>query len=494
MGEITIPPPATPPVLPPGFVVGGKYEVLHLHGVGGMGAVYEARNTWTDRRVALKLLHPKYAKNPEIVRCFLREAKAASKIAHPNIVDILDMGQDADTGALFIVLEFLVGEDLAKRINGEPRLTMRESLLLMVPVMSALVAAHRHRVVHRDIKPENVFLTRVARGGVVPKLIDFGISKILEEAGGDPSKSLTSSPVGTPEYMSPEQARCRSDIDGRADVWSVGVVLYELVAGRLPFDSPNHHMLIMAILTTPAPRLERRVPGVPPGLARVIHRALEPEVGDRYQSMAEFLGALLDCDLGDGVPLVEPEARRAYLTGSRTRDSAGPLVVSRPPEACTTPLAPTVPEHNQPDPIERSRKPTADDTRGAHTMTRWQKRPPTSWIPAIDQRRMVNAVGAAIVVVSSVFGGVAIGRRSAGGHEHPVGVPVSLVLHHVRGPAATVGVLSRSRATDQRPTTDIDAGLLRTTPRRPVLLPALPEPSSDGPFCLGAPSPHVPQQ
>ncbi len=384
--------------LPPDAVIGGKYQVVRLLGSGGMGAVYEARNSWTGRRVAVKMLHAQFARKPEIVRRFLREAKAATAISHPNIVDVLDMGEDPAQGGLFIVQEFLEGLDLARRMQQVPALTMRESLALLAPVMSALVAAHRLGIVHRDIKPENIFLTTGPRGVTAPKLIDFGISKVLDGPSADRSRTQTGVAIGTPQYMSPEQARGRSDVDGRSDVWSMGVLLYELVAGRLPFDAPNYNLLIVAILTTPAPRIEEVAPGVPRQLAAVIHRALEPDLAQRYASMSEFLSAVLECPLDDGAPLVDPAQRDAFLSGVVLRDSSEPPPASTPSREPAAPLAPT-----------------EEDAHSAPTLTptQWQAASVQSWMPRLTNRRAVVATLVVALVGGAATMGVMFGRRTA---------------------------------------------------------------------------------
>jgi len=383
--------------LPPDAVIGGKYQVVRLLGSGGMGAVYEARNSWTGRRVAVKMLHAQFARKPDNVRRFLREAKAATAISHPNIVDVLDMGEDPAQGGLFIVQEFLEGVDLARRMQQVPALTMRESLGLLAPVMSALVAAHRQGIVHRDIKPENIFLTVGPRGVTEPKLIDFGISKVLDGPSADRSRTQTGVAIGTPQYMSPEQARGRSDVDGRSDVWSMGVLLYELIAGRLPFDAPNYNLLIVAILTTPAPRIEEVSAGVPEQLAAVIHRALEPDLAQRYGSMSDFLAAVLECPLDDGAPLVDPAQREAFLSGVVLRDSSEPPTAtpSREPAA---PLAPT-----------------EEDAHSAPTLTptQWQQAAAQSWMPRLTNRRAAVAGLVVALVGSAATMGVMFGRRTA---------------------------------------------------------------------------------
>ncbi len=462
---------APPAELGQGSVIGGKYRVERLLGSGGMGAVYEAVNTWTDRRVAVKLLHREYAKKPEIVGRFLREAKAATAVTHPNIVDVLDMGEDRDAGGLFIVQEFLEGKDLARRIGEEPALGTREGLTLMVPVMSALVAAHRLGIVHRDIKPENIFLTTNARGVTVPKVIDFGISKVLDAAGDARAKTQTGVAIGTPQYMSPEQARGRPDIDGRSDIWSVGVVLYELVAGRLPFDAPNYNLLIVSILTTPAPPLADVAPGVSTELAAVIHRALETDPAARYASMAEFLEALLACPLDDGQPLVEPGLRDAYLTGVAARDSDGTArAPSLPAKTPVEALAPTA---------------EAEDFSRAQTPIEWQ-RPASSWLPQVAGGRA--ALGAVMLLLLGAVGtiGVVWGRSSAPpspprrvaavappalqlapSQPAPPPAPAPIVDPPAPLAAAPSPVAALVPAATPSPHVPADAGVLRTAPVRP---------------------------
>jgi len=175
----------TPPADEVGRFIGNKYRLLRLIGRGGMGAVYEAENTWTHRRVALKLLRPEYARDADAVRRFMREAQSASRIAHPNIVDILDLGQHEGDGGLFMVQELLVGEDLRRRLRSRKRLSPAEALQVLVPVVAALAAAHLRGIVHRDLKPENIFLCRTPAGDEVPKLIDFGIAKSFVAGDGE---------------------------------------------------------------------------------------------------------------------------------------------------------------------------------------------------------------------------------------------------------------------------------------------------------------------
>jgi serine/threonine protein kinase len=280
-----------------GAVVGGKYMLKSLIGTGGMGAVYEAENTWTRRPVALKLLHPAFANSREVVERFMQEAQLASQIRHPNIVDVLDLGQEPSDNSLFIVQELLHGNDLRTLLDASGRLDVPTAIDIALPLMGALAVAHRRGVVHRDIKPENIFLAHDDSGEVVPKLIDFGISKIATDAPGSRNLTQSGTLVGTPNYMSPEQARGDAQIDGRSDVWSLGVVLYEMLSGCVPFDAPNQNVLMVKIIMEQAPRIETVAPDVHPALAAIVHGALVNDREGRFSDMPAFIAAVLQSGL-----------------------------------------------------------------------------------------------------------------------------------------------------------------------------------------------------
>jgi hypothetical protein len=274
-----------------GQVIGGRYHLQRRLGAGGFAVVYEAENTWTRRRVAIKLLNVAGADGGATQR-FLQEARVASRLRHPNIVDVLDMGRDDADGTLFIVQELLEGGDLASLLKARGPLPVMETLDLLVPVMGALIAAHAGGVVHRDIKPANILIVRGPLG-TLPKLIDFGISKVIDAEGL--AQTRTGVLLGTPYYMSPEQVRGDKDIDGRSDVWAVGAMVHEMLSGQRPFDAANQVGVMYQILERPVPRLDTVASVVPRDLAEVVERALCRDRQARLPDMTAFLEALLGC-------------------------------------------------------------------------------------------------------------------------------------------------------------------------------------------------------
>ncbi|MCC6527253.1 MAG: protein kinase [Polyangiaceae bacterium] len=280
-----------------GMLVSGKYALLRVIGQGGFASVYEAENGWTGRRVAIKVLHALDARFHEAAGRFMREARVTAQLAHPNVVDILDMGEEPSDGSLFIVQELLKGRTLRDHLKAKRRLAPAEALAVLVPVVEALVAAHDRGVVHRDIKPENIFLTERPHGRTVPKLIDFGVSKVFDDSllrSGGTIETLAGTLVGTPEYMSPEQCLGDAEIDARADVWAVGVVLYEALAGRCPFEGTTVVRVLTRITSQAPPPLGTLVKNLPPGLTALVHRALERDREHRFPTMRALRDALAE--------------------------------------------------------------------------------------------------------------------------------------------------------------------------------------------------------
>jgi len=281
-----------------GALVAGRYRLGTILGRGGTGVVFDATHTWTGRRVAVKLLRPEYARDLGLVRRFLQEAQAAARLEHPNVVSVLDMGSDAD-GTVYLVLELLEGESLTRRLERARTLAPAEAFQLLVPVMDALVLAHERGIIHRDLKPDNVFLRRDSRGRLTPKLLDFGMAKMVAAAWGHATQSGTL--VGTPFYMSPEQAEGKADQGPQTDVWSMGVVLYRCLTGELPFVAETPTALLLAIVGGQAPAVRDRAPDVPAAIARVVDRALVADRAKRWADMRTLLDELRRAAEASGV-------------------------------------------------------------------------------------------------------------------------------------------------------------------------------------------------
>jgi serine/threonine protein kinase len=274
-----------------GRTISGKYLVRSVLGEGGMGAVYEAENIPLGRSVAVKVLHPAQARKKVAVKRFHQEARAAGAIGHPNICEVYDLGT-LDDGSPYLVMERLVGETLADRIASEGGLPFDDVIDVLTQVLSGLVAAHEKGIVHRDIKPENIFLTKRVGCPPLAKLLDFGVSKMIAPVMGEKEEDLdltrTGMVMGTPFYMSPEQARGDRNLDARVDLYACGIILYEALTGKRPFTAANYNALLLQILTTsPRPARELR-PALPLGFDEVLDKALARSRDDRFQSAAEF--------------------------------------------------------------------------------------------------------------------------------------------------------------------------------------------------------------
>lgn len=271
-----------------GVLLAGRYRIEKRLGSGGMGEVYRAVNETLGRPVAIKVLRPELLKNVEIVERFMREARAAALVRHPNVVDVLDVL--VHEGVPFIVQELLHGKDLSQYLEASGgKLPVDQALPLLLPVIEAVGVAHGKGVVHRDLKPENVFLHEV-EGQVIPKVLDFGISKLT--APDAKKMTATGLTMGTPAYMSPEQIQGSGNVDPSSDVWSLGVVLFEVLSGRLPFEAETPGALFVKICTVEATRLDAVVSDVPPELVEIVGRCLRPSRAERYPDASALAKAL----------------------------------------------------------------------------------------------------------------------------------------------------------------------------------------------------------
>jgi serine/threonine-protein kinase len=269
----------------------GNYKIVRAIGEGGMGTVYLAEHPMIGKRVAVKMLRPDLGTDPGLVSRFFQEARAVNEIRHPNIVDISDFGKTED-GIVYFVMELLEGRSLRDRLNAEGPLPIDDVATIGRQVCDALAAAHRVGIVHRDLKPDNIFLLADPTGALRSKLFDFGVAKLLGEQEKQVGhKTIAGSVVGTPFYMSPEQALCQ-EVTAAADIYAMGVVMFEMVTGRVPFAAEQLVLLLNAILKEPAPPASQFRPDVPAFLDRLILRCLEKDPGARPRTMEEVVALL----------------------------------------------------------------------------------------------------------------------------------------------------------------------------------------------------------
>ena len=264
-----------------------KYEVVALVGRGGMGAVFEAIHVRINQRVAIKMLHPYVKDLPGSIERFEREARAAGQLRSPNIARVIDV-ETKNTELPYMVMEFLDGRDLGQELVLEGRLPVTDAVDYLLQACAGMREAHAAGIIHRDLKPANLFLCQTPDGPVI-KVVDFGISKITTEIDGSLTAAMTT--MGSPVYMSPEQLRAAKDVDLRADIWGLGVILYELIAGRTPHQGPVT-VVTASIISEEPPKLSALREDVPPGLASVVARALAKKPCDRYQTAEAFAHAL----------------------------------------------------------------------------------------------------------------------------------------------------------------------------------------------------------
>ncbi len=308
-----------------GFTIAGKYAIRRVIGVGGFGAVYEGVHTEIGKRVAIKVIAGALAQSGEVAARFRREARAASAVESEHIVQVFDVGQDPVAG-LFMVMEFLQGEDLAQRLDRERRIPVDQATVIASQIARALIRAHDAGVIHRDLKPGNIFLGERADGSLLVKVLDFGISKMLneeQEAKHDPhAGKLTrvGSVVGTPQYMSPEQAQGLASVDHRADLWSLGAIFYEMLAGQPAYDLlSTYEQTIVHIVVNPPPPLHVRAPWVPLPLSQVVHGCLDHNLQTRIRDAATFLRRVREVS---SVPI------RDFSGALSVSESSGPLLTT----------------------------------------------------------------------------------------------------------------------------------------------------------------------
>jgi serine/threonine protein kinase len=274
----------------------GNYRVTLKLGEGGMGSVYLAEHPHIGKKVALKVLHPEFASNQEVVARFFNEARAVNDIGHPNIVDIVDYGvlQGGVRGdqMVYFIMEYLGGRTLTQLIKNESPIPPERALTIALQVADALAASHRTGIIHRDLKPDNIMLLSRGRENDFVKLLDFGIAKLTTDQAGS-RRTRTGIVMGTPAYMSPEQCEGRGQIDHRTDVYALGIVLYEMLSGRVPFIGEGYGEILVQHLTQP-PAPPSTFRGLSPHIEAVVLKALEKRADLRFPTMEEFMRAMAD--------------------------------------------------------------------------------------------------------------------------------------------------------------------------------------------------------
>jgi serine/threonine-protein kinase len=293
MGASSVPPPgSTSPLAFPGAIVAGKFRLESVVGVGGMGSVWSATHLGLAQQVALKLVSANFARSSDALRRFDREAKAAAKIRSRHVPQVFDNGV-LDDGTPYLAMELLHGESLFKRIHRQGPVPLPEAVSILEQCGRALARAHSLGIVHRDIKPDNIYLAQsVDEDGYVVKILDFGIAKFTVLGEAEHSSTRTGALLGTPQYMSPEQARGLKTIDSRTDIYSLGLVAYTMLTGNLAFSGESLGDLLLQICTQPLPLLRGAAPWLPPAMEGWYQRACAREPDHRYPSAQAFVDAL----------------------------------------------------------------------------------------------------------------------------------------------------------------------------------------------------------
>ena len=296
-----------------GEQIESRYKLLRIIGTGGMGEVYEAEHLQVGRRVAVKVLSSEFSDDEAQIERFEREARMASLIVSPHMVDVLDAGK-LDDGTRYFVMELLRGVTLSQELSATGRMSIARACRLARQIASGLGAAHAAGIVHRDLKPDNIFLLQQPDQSDLVKILDFGVSKV-PRVDTQIDLTRTGVAIGTPTYMSPEQSEGARDVDLRSDLWSLGVIMYRMLAGELPFVAPNYARLVVKIMSEAPARLRSHRSEIPVALERLVMRCLEKVAADRPRSTAEIITAL------DGV-LAESENTPRERPGVRANAPA----------------------------------------------------------------------------------------------------------------------------------------------------------------------------
>jgi eukaryotic-like serine/threonine-protein kinase len=458
----------------PGAIIAGRYRLNRLLDEGGMGVVWAAEHLLTGRTVALKLLKGPGAQDPETRSRLIREARAACAVRHPSVVEVYDV-MELDDGEPVLVMDLLEGESLRARLTRDRKLSLADLATLALPVVSAVGTAHALGVVHRDLKPENIFLTREADGAGGVKVLDFGIAKLLggpwgAAAGGTGALTGTGAMLGTPLYMAPEQVCGDGDIDHRADIWSLGVIVYECLTGTCPTAADNVGRILKIVLTNAIAPIAQVAPDLPEDVRALVQRMLSPDRAARPADLREVSGVLERYTTATARPFGAPSS-----VGPRPPAEASPPAAEPPPKAAPrssadTPAATLIaPRAASPNAAARAAasptaaspaaaSPTAVSPAPAEAGRSTPRHP--SWGP-LGRGVLMAGLGslAALVAVTVLFGLRAAGRRTgpkgaeaSAGTETPGPCPKGMAL--IEGGTFSMG--TEDGKEDEKPVHGVD--------------------------------------
>jgi serine/threonine-protein kinase len=447
-----------------GLTISGKYTLKSQIGRGGMGSVWVARNDLIEREFAIKFLHPAAAADPKVRERFLREARIPGRARHPNIVEVFDVGTAPELDNMaFMVMELLDGVPLDVAIRALGGLPIRLALLVGAAIGRALDAAHGCGVLHRDLKPANVFLHRSHSGHLVPKLVDFGISKIEDATPVDPEMELTraGTVLGSPLYMSPEQALGERNLDARSDLHALGVTMFWCIAGRSPFASKRFDMLLAELTSSARPRLSDVRPDVPAGVSALVSKAFAADRAERFQTGAELVAAI-EAELSAMGPGSTLETRASVEELFGRLRAAGVQVSEMRPGHLSSPSSPSASRASQP-PLPPSTIGSANSAFAASVRPEAPASAPSGARRAAPW--VVGAAALACVLFAGVFG-------------------VGWKVEHARSAAGTTGTAMHA-APAMMPTMET------TTAPAHASVPALTQAPAPAPALAPAPAPEL---
>ncbi len=431
-----------------GLIVSDKYKLLRKIGEGGMGSVWVARNEITEREFAIKFMNAELAYSESLTTRFLQEAKLAGRLRHPSLLEIFDAGVAPELAdAPFLVMELLDGIPLDDAIQKAGRLPVGVAIEIMSTVTQAMAVVHDKGIVHRDLKPANVFMHKPGTGAIVPKVLDFGISKVTttEDSPMKPSGlTQTGHVLGSPTYMSPEQARSDKSIDARSDVHALGVMLWECLVGRPPFGADNYNTLVVEIMVGERPRLEHALPGVSPSLAKIVARAFAVKREERYQSALAMADALDEEMRSMGhVRVLETRRGAEAFFGLLSRATAE----REPVSGSTTTSGHAVPAGSavtlRSDPLQVNPVSTADTValQGAGSLPApsRQARPPVAESRAKLVPLAIGGLALVLIAAAAAFWGLSGSKQERATDPAPVADSVPVVAAPVDVASAPVG-------------------------------------------------------